>query len=87
MSPHVNVRPAAMRRRIPWHGAARLTALAAALAALGCAQTPPPVGAAAADANARVAPATYRPVLGGYVGARPVEPAPWTGAPKKEGSR
>ena len=28
MSPHVNVRPAAMRRRISWHGAARLTALA-----------------------------------------------------------
>ena len=87
MSPHVNVRPAVARRPRPWRAAARLMALAAAFAALGCARTPPPVGAAAADASIRVAPATYRPVLGTYSGARPVEPAPWTGAPKKEGSR
>lgn len=87
MSTHVSVRPAAVRRPIPWRAAAALAIFAAALTALGCAQTPPPVSATAADANARVAPAGYRPVLGTYAGARPVEPAPWTAAPKKKGSQ
>jgi hypothetical protein len=84
MSPHVNVRPTAAWRSISWRAAAVLTALLSALATLGCAQTPPSLDAAAADANARVAPVHYRAVLGSYPGARPVEPAPWTGAPKTE---
>jgi hypothetical protein len=87
MSPHVNVRPAAARWPIPWRVTAALTTIAAALTLLGCAQTPPPVSATAANASARAAPVGYRPVLGTYSSARPVEPAPWTGAPKKEGSQ
>lgn len=86
MPPHVRVRPAALRRPIPWRAAATLMALAAAVATLGCAQTPP-LSVTAADARAPVAPVRYRPVLGRYAGARPIEPAPWTGAPKKEGAR
>ena len=82
MSPHVSVRPAA------WRAAAVIAALGAALLASGCVETAKaPIGAAAADAKARVAPVRYRPVLSAYDGARPVEPAPWTIAPTKEGSR
>lgn len=82
MSPHVHVRPAALR------AAAVIAALGAALAASGCTETAKPaLDAAAADPQARVAPAGYRPVLGAYEGARPVEPAPWAGAPKKGGSQ
>ena len=81
MFPHGRVRPAALR------AAAVIAALGAALLASGCAETAKPVAAAAADPQARVAPVGYRPVLGTYRGARPVEPAPWTGAPKKEGER
>jgi hypothetical protein len=65
-----------------------IAAIGAALLASGCAGTVEPAAdARAADANARVAPVIYRPVLGAYSGARPVEPAPWTPDPKKEGSR
>ena len=82
MSPHVSERPAA------WRVAAAIAALGAALLASGCVETgKPPIGAAAADPHARVAPVHYRPVLGAYSGARPVEPASWTGAPKKEGAQ
>lgn len=87
MLSHVSVRPAATRRPVSWRAAATTTALVLALATLGCAQTPPPIGAAAADAGASVASVRYRPVLGNYAGARPIEPAPWTGVPKKEGAQ
>jgi hypothetical protein len=87
MLSHVSVRPAATRRPVSWRAAATMTALGLALAAVGCAQTPPPIGATAADARAPVAPLRYRPVLGNYAGTRPTEPAPWTGVPKKEGSQ
>jgi hypothetical protein len=87
MSPHAYVRPVALRRPVPWRAVATVTALAAAFATLGCAQAPPPISANAADADARVASVRYRPVLGTYSGARPVEPTPWTGAPKNEGSQ
>jgi len=87
MLPHVSVRPAATRRPVSWRVATTVTVLALVLATLGCAQTPPPISATAADANAPVAPVRYQPVLGSYAGARPAEPAPWTGAPKKEGAQ
>ena len=80
MSPHKSGRPAA------WRGAAVIAALAAALLASGCAETAKPA-VAAADPQARTARVAYRPVLGTYRGGRPVEPAPWTGAPKKEGAQ
>ena len=81
----VSVRPAATRRQVGLRATAAVTLFVSLLFAAGCAETPPPLDASAADANARVAPAGYRPVLGNYAGARPVEPAPWTGAPTKEG--
>jgi len=82
MFPHVNVRSAALR------AAAVFAALGAALLTSGCVETAKPaIEAAAADPHARVAPVHYRPVLGAYSGARPVEPAPWTAVPKKEGSQ
>lgn len=87
MPPHVSVRSAVTRRPIAWRAAATITAILLSAATLGCAQTPPPISAVAADAAAPVAPVRYRPVLGNYAGARPVEPAPWTGAPKEEGSQ
>jgi hypothetical protein len=87
MLSHVSVRPAATRRPVSWRAAATMTALVSALATFGCAQTPAPISAAAADAGAPVAQVRYRPVLGDYAGARPTEPAPWTGGPKKEGSQ
>lgn len=86
MLPHGRVRLAALRRPISWRAAAAVTALAAALATSGCARTPP-LTAVAADASAPVAPVRYQPVLGTYKGARPVDPAPWIGAPKMEGAR
>lgn len=87
MFPHVSVRPAALRRPMAWRAAPALLALVSALAAFGCAQELPPAGATAADPGARVPSVRYRPVLGTYRGARPVEPKPWTGAPNKEGAR
>lgn len=82
MSTPVSVRPAALRTAV------MIVALGAAFSASGCAETTKPaIDAAAADANVRVAPAGYRPVLGAYSGARPVEPAPWSGGPKKEGAQ
>lgn len=80
----VSVRPAATRWPISWRAAAITTALVAALATFGCAEAPPPIRAEAAGAHAPVAPVRYRPVLEGYSGARPAEPAPWIAAPKTE---
>ena len=86
MFPHVNVRSAAPRRPLVRRGAGITAALVTSLLALGCTQTSPSaLSATAADPNARVAPLRISPVLDGYAGARPVEPAPWTGAsPKKD---
>jgi hypothetical protein len=86
MSPHVSVRPAA-RLLNPWRAVKATAWFVLLLAAAGCAEKPPGPGASAADPNTRVAPVGYRPVLGTYSGARPVEPAPWTGAAKKEGAQ
>lgn len=65
---------------------ARFTARSAALIAVallaqGCAADSPRVLGQAdpADPSIRIPAASYRPVLGGYTAARPVEPAPWTG--------
>ena len=80
MSPHVNVRPAALR------AAAVIVALGTASLTSGCVESALRATDAAADPHARVAPVHYRPVLGAYSGARPVEPSPWIGAPKQEGS-
>jgi len=87
MSTPVSVRPAATRRQVALRAAATGTLFVSLLFSAGCAETTPPLDASAADASARVAPAGYRPVLGTYSGARPVEPAPWTAAPKKEGAQ
>jgi hypothetical protein len=76
----MRVRPTALR------AAVLIAALGAALSASGCAETVK-LAADAADPQARAAPVAYRPVLGPYRGARPVEPAPWPGAPKKEGAQ
>ena len=37
----------------------------------------PVAGADPADPNVRASATAYRPVLGGYVSQRPVDPAPW----------
>jgi hypothetical protein len=89
MFPNVNVRSAASRRSLAWRDAGAAIALITPLLTLGCTQTPPPsaVTAAAADPHARIAPARVKPVLDGYAGARPVEPAPWTGATPKKDAR
>ena len=60
-------------RAAPALGAVLLCLLTSA-----CFSTPerPVAGPDPSDPNART-PATYRPVLGGYVSQRPVEPAPW----------
>ena len=44
-----------------------------------CFSTPerPVAGPDPSDPNARAPATAYRPVLGGYVSQRPVEPAPW----------
>ena len=59
--------------------AAPFVAILLCLLTSACFSTPerPVVGPDPSDPNAR-APATgYRPVLGGYVSQRPVEPASW----------
>lgn len=82
MSAELCPRSVAMTRR---RGLPRQAALAGLIAILlfaqGCAAVPPRVsqGADPADRNVRVAATHYRPVLGGYAGGRPAEPAPWTG--------
>lgn len=79
MSARFNLRSAANGwRPVPWRIAAPAVAMALALLAQGCAEAPPRVfSAEPSNPNVRVPPAAYRPVLGGYAGARPVEPAPW----------
>lgn len=86
MFPHVNLRSAASRRPLARRSAGIAAALVTSLLTLGCTQTSPAaVSATAADPNARIAPLRVSPVLDGYAGARPVEPAPWTGSsPKKD---
>jgi hypothetical protein len=82
------MRSAASRRPVAWRDAGVAAALVSALLTLGCTQAPPPaVSAAAANPGARVAPLRVNPVLDGYAGARPVEPAPWTGAAPKKDAR
>ena len=82
MSAGLCLRSAALRGRSRLARAmAHAALLALALLAPGCAGDPSRVSGYAdpSDPNARVPPAHYRPVLGGYVSGRPVEPAPWTG--------
>ena len=55
-------------------------------AAQGCASAPksPMAGPDPADPNVRVAPVTYRSVIGDFNTVRPVEPAQWgTPAPQQ----
>ena len=56
-----------------------LSAALLCLLTAACFSTPerPAAGRDPADPAARATAATYRPVLGGYVSQRPVEPAPW----------
>ena len=80
MSARVCLRSAVrMRRLVPWCYAAHVTLISVALLAQGCAASPPRPfqGADASNADVRVPPTTYRPVLGTYSSQRPVEPAPW----------
>ncbi|HXF87509.1 MAG TPA: hypothetical protein VNK48_04030 [Xanthobacteraceae bacterium] len=52
--------------------------LAFGLLATACAATTRPIaGADPSDPTVRVPALTYRPVVGGYVSRRPVEPASW----------
>jgi hypothetical protein len=61
-------------RIVPVAGTVLLCLLTAA-----CLSTPerPAAGAGPSDPKVRVPAAAYRPILGGYVSQRPVEPAPW----------
>ena len=61
-------------RAAPAFGAILLCLLTSA-----CFSTPerPVAGPDPSDPNARAPATAYRPVLGGYVSQRPVEPAPW----------
>ena len=61
-------------RTVPAAGAVLLCLLTAA-----CFSPPerPMAGPDPSDPRVHVPAATYRPVLGGYVSQRPVEPAPW----------
>lgn len=54
-------------------------ALLLCLLTAGCLSTPErsAAGPDPSDPKARVPATAYRPVLGGYVSQRPVEPAPW----------
>jgi hypothetical protein len=54
-------------------------ALLLCLLTAGCLSTPerPSAGPDPSDPKTRAPAAAYRPVLGGYVSQRPVEPAPW----------
>ena len=56
-----------------------LSAVLLCLSASACFSTPerPTAGRDPSDPTARAPAVTYRPVLGGYVSQRPVEPAPW----------
>src|SRR5882757_2819829 len=64
----------AQARTVPAIGAVLLCLLTSA-----CFSTPerPTAGRDPSDPAARAPATTYRPVLGGYVSQRPVEPAPW----------
>ena len=57
--------------------AAGVIALCLLLAACFGAPQRPIAGPDPSDPNVRAPAVTYRPVLGGYVSQRPVEPAPW----------
>jgi hypothetical protein len=61
-------------RAVPAVGALLLCLLTSA-----CFSTPerPVAGPDPSDPNARAPVTAYRPVLGGYVSQRPVEPEPW----------
>ena len=61
-------------RAVPTFGAILLCLLTTA-----CVSTAerPIAGHDPSDPNARAPTTAYRPVLGGYVSQRPVEPAPW----------
>jgi hypothetical protein len=61
-------------RAVPTFGAILLC-----LSTSACLSTPerPVAGPNPSDPNARAPATAYRPVLGGYVSQRPVEPAPW----------
>ena len=63
-----------LSRAAPAFGAILLCLLTSA-----CFSTPerPAAGPDPSDPKARAPATAYRPVLGGYVSQRPVEPAPW----------
>ena len=66
---------------LAWTRRAQSRLCAAGLCLLAAACSTPPDRLAAgpdpADASARGAVASYRPVLSGYTSQRPVDPAPW----------
>lgn len=72
-----------LTRLLCWPQAARFAPAAGAillcLMTAACFAPPerPLAGPDPADPNARAPATAYRPVLGGYVSQRPVEPAPW----------
>lgn len=73
-------RPSAMRRQRPRSKYTLRTAAVAALTLLAaaCSAVSRPIASAdPSDPTARVPALTYRPVVGGYVSRRPVEPASW----------
>jgi hypothetical protein len=79
----MSAKPAAVDERLETSFRKRATLVAGAFAlsllSAGCV-TSADVPHAAADpsvASVRVPAVAYRPVLGGYVSQRPVEPAPW----------
>ena len=64
-------------RALPGCAGGCVVAMSVLLAACSVTQQRKVAALDASAADARVPATAYRPVLGGYVSQRPVEPAPW----------
>ena len=83
MLAHMSAKAAAVGERLEISFRKRATQVAAVgalcLLCTACVTGPgvAPAVPDASDASVRVPAVAYRPVLGGYISQRPVEPAPW----------